>query len=314
MAPRNLPSRRQLDFQPAYVGDTVTGQVQGKLDPQSIDSGESGPYFVNYAWATAGVFYSLDGTSGTFEPYGGNYAVGWKQDVPATQFSAQFFAPGQYLLAVQCVANVYSVYNGSLIASFTGTGYIGGDASDIDTGGGNAPHAQRARALRPNAAPGGGAGITVLPAVVTFSVTSIKLGLGSPHDTFKVITATVTPASQASAFIFSASNSEVTLEQNIDLISGTVTLTVSANSPTPGLPANSGTPDCYITAVNPSDLFSYYPVASVSVLVLVPSGIGDHDLDFNGAVTAENVVLGDKTSPMVPAGAGNLELCDHLEA
>ena len=88
---------------------------------------------MTYAWTTAGVWYSPDGTPDTFEPYGDNYAIGWTQDTPQTEFSAQFFAPGQYLLEVQCVANVYSVYNGSLIASFTQTGYIGGDASDIDT-------------------------------------------------------------------------------------------------------------------------------------------------------------------------------------
>ena len=69
------------------------------------------------------------------------------------------------ILEVQCVANVYSVYNGSLIASYTNTGYVGGDASDIDTGGGNAPHAQRAHRLVANAGMMG-VGITIVPAAV----------------------------------------------------------------------------------------------------------------------------------------------------
>ena len=74
---------------PAYVGDTVTGQVQGKLDPQSLDGGS---YFVLYTWTTAGVWYSPDGTPGTFEPCGGNYAVGWQQGQATAQFTAKFFA------------------------------------------------------------------------------------------------------------------------------------------------------------------------------------------------------------------------------
>ena len=189
---------------PAAVTQIVTGQAQAKFDPSAV---AGTPYFVLYTWTTAGVWYSPDGTPGTFEPCGGNYAVGWKRDLPATQFSAQFFAPGQYLLAVQCVANVYSVYNGSLIASFTGTGYIGGDASDIDTGGGNAPHAQRARALGPNAAPGGGAGITVLAATVTFDTSNIKLGLGSPQKYYTTIGVQVTPSDQVGSVAFTALNS-----------------------------------------------------------------------------------------------------------
>ena len=267
---------------PAAVTQVVTGQAQAKFDPSAV---AGSPYFVLYTWTTAGVWYSPDGTPGTFEPCGGNYAVGWQQGQATTQFTAQFFDAGQYLLEVQCVANVYSVYNGSLIASYTSTGYVGGDASDIDTGGGNAPHAQRARALRPNAAPGGGAGITIVPATVTFSPDSlIKLGLGSPKDYFKIITATVAPANQASNVTFGASNGEVSVGSSADPATGVVTLVVTAVSATPGLPNNpSGTPDCNVTATD----FYTEPVATVPVLVLKPSTFVETPTDTDA--TAQNL-------------------------
>ena len=127
---------------PAAVTQVVTGQAQAKFDPAAV---AGSPYFVTYAWTTAGVWYSPDGTPGTFKPFGGNYAVGWQQGQATTQFTAQFFVPGQYLLEVQCVAMVYSVYNGSLIASYTNTGYVGGDASDIDPSGGTGQRSEGAR-------------------------------------------------------------------------------------------------------------------------------------------------------------------------
>ena len=288
--------------QPAAVTQVVTGQAQAKFNPSAV---AGSPYFVSYTWTTAGVWYSPDGTPGTFEPFGGNYAVGWQQGQATTQFTAQFFDAGQYLLEVQCVANVYSVYNGSLIASFTNTGYIGGDASDIDTGGGNAPHAQRARALRPNAAMMG-AGITIVPATVTFSPNSlIKLGLGSPKDYFKVITATVAPANQASNVTFGASNGEVAVNSSSNPATGVVTLTVTAVSETPA--TTQGASDCNITASfdNPNPLSPTPP--TVPVLVLTPSYIKEPFPSGTYSEIPQRFVISQTSIPPadnVPAGLG----------
>ena len=87
---------------PAAVTQIVTGQAQAKFDPAAV---AGAPYFVLYTWTTAGVWYSPDGT---FEPFGGNYAVGWQQGQATTEFTAQFFDAGQYLLEVQCVEIVRS--------------------------------------------------------------------------------------------------------------------------------------------------------------------------------------------------------------
>ena len=208
------------------------------------------------------------------------------------------------------MATVYSVYNGSLIASFTNTGYIGGDASDIDTGGGNAPHAQRARALRPNAAMMG-AGITIVPATVTFSPDSlIKLGLGSPTHYWTTLTATVTPPAFAKTVSFSASNGEVNVtESTVNPSTGIITLNVTAVSPTPGLPTNpSRIPDCFITANGISNLDPFSPGGSVPALVLIPKSIGQPHTTYNGPLTGYNDVLGPSTSPAYHGAPGKVLL------
>ena len=158
---------------PAYVGDTVTGQVQGKLDPQSLDGGS---YFVDYSWNTGQVYYSQDGTSGTFEPYGGNDVLGWSQGKATTEFTAVFFDAGFYILEVIGTATVYSVYTGQAAATFTATAYVGGDASAIDQSGGNTPHALRAH---PNAQ-GGATGLPVDPPKVEIDVNDTQ----APNDDY----------------------------------------------------------------------------------------------------------------------------------
>ena len=119
-----------------------------------------------------------------------------------------------------------------------------------------------------------GAGITIVPATVVFSPNSlIKLGLGSPHDYWKQITATVTPANQVSNVTFGASNGEVAVISSSNPATGVVTLTVTAVSETPA--TTQGASDCNITANfdNPNPLSPTPP--TVPVLVLKPTSVDE---------------------------------------
>ncbi len=130
----------QWNPNPAYVGDAIHGTVTSTLTPDNLDTGGSGATFVTYSWVTDQVYASQDGSSGSYVPFYGNYVIGWQQGAPTATFNAVFLDPGYYILTVNCTANVCDSSTGSVIASATSTGYVGGDAADVgSSNGGVAP-------------------------------------------------------------------------------------------------------------------------------------------------------------------------------
>jgi hypothetical protein len=74
---------------PANVGDTITGTVKAVFTPSSMESDGSGPTYVTYEWATAGVYRSETGDAGSFTTYGSNYSIGYRGHGKQDEFNAE---------------------------------------------------------------------------------------------------------------------------------------------------------------------------------------------------------------------------------
>lgn len=114
---------------PAAVGQTISSTVTTQVDnPYQAPSGHS--ISQRWAWTTGGVSQSPDGSSGSFTPCTG-YAIGWTQGSPATTFSGIFNNGGYYIIKVTATLTYHDDTAGADVGTYSGVGYIGGDATDL---------------------------------------------------------------------------------------------------------------------------------------------------------------------------------------
>jgi hypothetical protein len=113
---------------PAVVNEVVTGNATAK-----VTSGYAGGSD-NVDWATTEIYYSPSGAPGSFVPYTGSYATAWTQGLLSTQFAQSFPTAGYYIIEMTATDTIKNS-SGTVLGTLSGTGYIGGSASDISTGG-----------------------------------------------------------------------------------------------------------------------------------------------------------------------------------
>ncbi len=160
---------------PAAVGQTISSDVTAQVDnPLPAPSGHH--LSERWGWTTGGVYQSANGASGSFIP-STEYAIGWTQGSPATKFSGIFQHAGRYIIKVTATLTYHDDDAGSDVGTYSGVGYIGGDATDLSSSPGSAPAAAQATrsAQTPreaNAPPAGGAAKGV--PVTSVSVASVQ--------------------------------------------------------------------------------------------------------------------------------------------
>ena len=160
---------------PAAVGQTISSDVTAQVsNPPAAPSGHH--LSERWGWATGGVYQSSNGASGSFVACT-EYAIGWTQGSPATKFSGIFQHPNRYIIKVTATVTYHDDNAGSDVGTYSGTGYIGGDATDLSSSSGSAPATAQTTHLaqtprQANAPPAGGAAKGV--PVTSVSVASVQ--------------------------------------------------------------------------------------------------------------------------------------------
>ena len=154
---------------PAAVGQTITSTVTASVSPAyqsangdsiskrrqhqpelGVDDGRGVPVGGRQQRQLHGVQRQLrDWTA-----YSGNYAIEWAQGSATTGFNGIFNSAGYYIIKVIATLTYHDNTTGKDVGTYSGTGYIGGSASDLASSGsassGSTASAQSA--MRPMAA------------------------------------------------------------------------------------------------------------------------------------------------------------------
>ena len=155
-----VSTNNQWQPNPAAVGQTITAPVSAQVDnPPVAPSGHS--VSQKWVWTTGGVYQSPNGASGSFVACNG-YAIGWSQSGPTTQFSGIFQNSGYYIIKVIATVTYHDDDANSDVGTYSGEGYIGGDASDLSSSSGATPATVKARAAAAPAAAGAPKGLPVV--------------------------------------------------------------------------------------------------------------------------------------------------------
>ncbi len=166
-----ISTNNQWQPNPADVGQTITAPVTAQVDNSPV--APSGHHLSeHWVWTTGGVYQSPNGASGSFVPCNG-YIIAWSQTGSATQFSGIFNSAGYYIIKVTASVTYHDDDANSDLGSYSGDGYIGGDATDLSSSLATAQATRSARTPREaNAPPAGGAAKGV--PVTSVSVASVQ--------------------------------------------------------------------------------------------------------------------------------------------
>ena len=115
---------------PATVGQTITSTVTASVNP-AYPSPNGDSISQHWTWTTGGVYQSNDGSTGSFTTDNGDYAIAWTQGSSSTTFSGIFNDAGYYIIKVTATLTEHDDTTGQDVGTYSGIGYIGGEASDL---------------------------------------------------------------------------------------------------------------------------------------------------------------------------------------
>ena len=125
----SIPPGSTWQPNPALVGQTITSTVSTSVaNPYQAPNGDS--VTQTWTWTTGTVYMSAAGAPGSFSA-AGNYSISWSPGSPTSQFSGSFINPGYYIVGVTASLTYYDNTTGQSFGPYSGSGYIGGSASDL---------------------------------------------------------------------------------------------------------------------------------------------------------------------------------------
>ena len=149
-----------------WIGNDFYAPLTATLT-SGLDSDGSGATYATYSWSVIGTWMSpnndtadsTDPTDFPAIPYAecdNPASPGWAEagsgigtGTDAVNFDGSFDLAGYYIIEAQCIATIYDSATGAVIGTVSGTGYIGGAASDVPALAGHALRAHAAALTKP---------------------------------------------------------------------------------------------------------------------------------------------------------------------